>query len=226
MPDYLPFVLIGLLAAGLLIWKVAATRRRHGAQKAALELLGFSACPDQKNWLEEIVTRIQNDQDSRYEVRDPKRLEGKSPVYYYVKIWDGGPRQDSVSADEEILFSLKRTTAAGLVLIVKPSSLAPGLATRLVGTMATGPWDAQPDDLHRLELPPDLKETNLLGALGPPGANLYDLIDTRTLSVVQGMGDAGGMFVRFRDTWCSVEGTSEQVPFRLDELVARIRPLL
>lgn len=226
MPDYLPFVLIGLLAVGLLIWSLAAQRRRHRAQKAALEQLGFQPCLDQKSWLEQTVTRIENNRGFRYEVRDPKRLPGEPAVYYYVKIRHQDAHDSVSDSEEEILFPLKRAPASGLVLIVKPSSLAPGLATRLIGAVATGPWDAQPDDLHRLELPPDLKDTDLLGALGPPGASLYDLVDTRTLSVVQGLGDAGGMFVRFRDAWCSVSSASEQIPFKLDEIVARIRPLL
>jgi len=40
------------------------------------------------------------------------------------------------------------------------------------------------------------------------------------------LGDAGGMFVQFRDGWCSVAGAHWQVPFRVPELIARIRPLL
>ncbi|MGH7391020.1 MAG: hypothetical protein ACREM3_16410 [Candidatus Rokuibacteriota bacterium] len=96
----------------------------------------------------------------------------------------------------------------------------------MLGAIATGPWDAQPDDLRRLELPPDLANTNLVAALGPAGAGLYDLIDSRTLSVVQGLGDAGGMFVRCREAWCAVSSTSAQIPFRVTALVARIRPLL
>ena len=112
------------------------------------------------------------------------------------------------------------------MLVVKPSSIPPGLASRILGSVATGPWDAQPDDLVRLELPPDLRDTNLVGALAAPGARLYDLVDGGTLSVVQGLGDAGGTFVRFRENWCSVAGISHQVPFKVDEIVARMRPLL
>lgn len=126
--------------------------------------------------------------------------------------------QDDAVAEEE--------TTAGLVLVVKPSSLAPGLATRMLGAIATGPWDAQADDLRRLELPQELKNTNLVAAMGPPGARLYDLVDSGTLSVVQGLGDAGGMFVQCREAWCAVSSASAQIPFRVDQLVARIRPLL
>ena len=76
------------------------------------------------------------------------------------------------------------------------------------------------------ELPADLKNTNVVGALGPREGSLYDLIDSPTLSVVQGLGDAGGMTVRFRDSWCSVASVGAQTPFRLDHLISCIRPLL
>ena len=227
MTTYLPFLIAGLLAVALIVWSVSAQRGRHRAQKGALEQLGFRPCQDQKTQLEETITRIENNQSFRYEVRNPKQLAGERPVYHYIKMRhrDEDPDTPAV-AEEEILFPLKRPSAGGLVLTVKPSSLAPGLATRLMGAIATGPWDAQPDDLLRIELPPDLKDTNLVGALGPPGANFYDLVDTSTLSVVQGLGDAGGILVRFREAWCTVASTSRQIPFRLDEVVARIRPLL
>ncbi len=225
MPTYLPFVLVGLAAVGLLVWSLAGQRRRHQDRKAALERLGFQPCVEQKAWLEETVARIENNPGYRYEVREPKRLSGEPAVYYFVKVRHRFPQDDAV-AEEEILFPLKRSSAGGLVLTVKPSSLAPGLAAQMLGALATGPWDAQPGGLHRLELPPDLKDTNVVGALGAPGASLYDLVDARTLSVVQGLGDAGGMFVQCRDAWCSVAGASVQIPFRVEELVARIRPLL
>jgi hypothetical protein len=224
MPTYLPIVVVGLIAVGLLAWSLASQHQRHRAQKAALEQLGFHPCPDQKSWLEETVTRIENNRADRFEVRDPKRLPGEPAVYLYVSVRHS--RADEQMAEEKILFPLKRPSAAGLVLTLKPSSLAPGLATRMLGALATGPWDVQPDDLQPLELPPDLKDTNLLAALGPPGASLYDLVDAATLSVMQGLGDAGALSVQFRDAWCSVAGTGPHNPFRVDEIVARIRPLL
>jgi hypothetical protein len=218
-------VLAALVIIGLVAWGVAAQRGKHIARKAALAQLGFRPCPEQRQWLEETVTRIENNHGFRYEVRDPKRLPGEPAVYYYVKRRHRDIGEESV-AEEEILFPLTRRSADGLVLTVKPSSLAHGLATRMLGALATGPWDALPDDLQRLEIPLDLRETNLVGALGRPGTRLYDLIDTPTLSVVQGLGDAGGMFVHFRDGWCAVSSASAQIPFRVEELVARIRPLL
>lgn len=43
---------------------------------------------------------------------------------------------------------------------------------------------------------------------------------------MQGLGDAGGLSVQFRDAWCCVAGAGPQNPLRVDELIARIRPLL
>jgi hypothetical protein len=225
MSSYLPLVVVGLIAVGLLIWKIVSQRKAQLGQKLTLGELGFRPCPDEKSWLEETVTRIENNREFSYEVRDPKRLLGEPAVYHYVKMRHRYADEAAV-AEEEILFPVKRPSVAGLVLTVKPSSLAPGMATRLMSAIATGPWDAQPDDLHRLEIPPDLKDSNLVGALGPRGANLYDLVDTSMLSVVKGLGDSGGILVRLRDSWCSVASTSAQIPFRVDELVGRIRPLL
>jgi hypothetical protein len=213
------------VAGGLLLWTVVAQRRRDRAQRSIAEHAGFRPCPEQKGWLEDTVTRIECNRGFRYEVRDPKRLAGEPVVYYYMKVRHSSD-QNIPPAEEEILFPLKRQSTAGLVLTVKPSTLAPGLATRMIGAVATAPGDAQPDDLQRLELPRDLTGTNLIAAVGPPGANLYDLVDSRTLSVVQTLGDAGAMSVRFRDGWCTVAGVGAQLPFRLDQVLAGIRSLL
>lgn len=224
MLTYVLIVLAGLLVVGLIVRSVIAQRHSSQNRRRVLEELGFSPCPDRKEWLEQTIARLEDDRGVRYEVRNPKWLAGESPVYHYERRRHADTDEDS-TGEEQILCAVKRPSADGLVLIVKPSSLAPGLATRMLGALATGPWDAQPDGLRRLELPPDLRETNLLGALGPPGASFYDLVDSRTLSVVQGFGDAGGMFVRFRDAWCSIARGSAQMPFRIDELVARVRSL-
>jgi hypothetical protein len=211
--------------AGLVVWSIVRQRRREQAQKTALDRLGFHRCPEKKAWLEETITRIEFNRGHRYEVRDPRRLAREPAVYYYLKLTHQHADQDAIG-EEEILFPLKRASTAGLFLSVKPSAVAPGLATRMMGAIAAGPWDSQPDDLHRLELPRDLQNSNLLAALGPPGASLYDLIDSRTLSVVQGLGDTGAISVRFRDEWCTVGSPAGDAPLRLDQLMGRIRPLL
>jgi hypothetical protein len=223
VPTY-GWVLVGLVVLAVVAWSVADTYRKNRDRRQALDRLGLQPCPEERTRLEEIVTRLENNRGYRYEVSEPRRVSGEPAIYYYVKTrHDDG--DDPPMVEEELLFPLKRSSTAGLALVVKPSSIPAGLASRIMGSVATGPWDAQSDDLVRLDLPPDLRDTNLLGALAAPGARLYDLVDGGTLSVVQGLGDAGGMFVRFREGWCAVAGVSHQVPFKVDEIVARVRPL-
>jgi hypothetical protein len=215
-----------LVMAALAAWAFTAHRKRQKALRETLERVGFRPCPAEKDVLEGIVNGIVNDRDHHYRVEQPQRLAGNPVVYYYVKVRDRQDADEQRDAGEELLFRLRRRSPAGALLFVKPSALAPGVATRLLGAAATGPWSTQPDDLARLELPADLRDTNLLAALGPQGASLYDVVDAKLLSVVQGLGDAGGMIVRLRDDWCVVEAASHQLPFRVDDIVARLRPLL
>jgi hypothetical protein len=214
-----------LVALSLGAWTLLSHRKQKQARIELLDRVGFRPCPEETGALEAIVRRIVNDRDHSYSVEEPRRLAGEPPVYYYVKLRSGHSR-DERDAGEELLFRSRRPSKAAAVLFVKPSSIAPGVATRLVGAVATGPWTTQPDDLQRLELPPDLKDTNLLAALGPPGASLYDLVDAKLLSMVQGLGDAGAMIVWLRDEWCALEAGHYLRPFKVDELVARVRPLL
>jgi hypothetical protein len=225
MPTSLLIALVAVVVVGLVVRSLVGHYRRQRAQKAELEQLGFQPCPDRKAWLEETVTRIENTRGFNYEVKDSKHIPGEAAIYHYVKLRHRYHDEPAMT-EEELLFPVTRPSAAGLILTIKPSSLAPGIATRLMGAIATGPWDVQPDDLTRIAIPPDLKDTNLIAALGPSGASLYDLVGPDTISVMQGLGDAGGALVRFRDSWCCVAGTSAQIPFRVNELIGRMRPLL
>lgn len=112
-----------------------------------------------------------------------------------------------------------------MAIFVKPGSLPAGAATKLIGTVATGTWDSQPDDLEKLELPMDLKSTNVIGARGPRGASLYDLLDTSALSVIQQVGDCGVMLVMCRGEWCSLTSTSRRMPMDVAKLWSLIESL-
>jgi hypothetical protein len=224
-PNPLVIAALVLGVVALAAWVFMAHRKRQKAQQELLDRLGFRPCPEEKSTLEALVNRLVNDKDHHYRIEQPRRLQGEPAIYHFVKRRDGSDPDDRGDAGEELLFRVKRRSRAGVVLAVKPSSLAPGIATRMLGALATGPWTTQPDDLQRLELPADLVDTNLLGALGPAGSSLYDLVEARILSAVQGIGDSGGWTIRLRDEWCTVEAGHWQVPFRVDEIVARMRPL-
>jgi len=229
MPEYWPLLLVGVFFAIMAVWSALARRGPRKALEADLRRHGFVACPEQQGQLLQIVERIENSPGCRYEIRNPKRLSGTPGVFTYVKVRHSPSHADGnvlPDVENELLFPLRRSSAGGLILILKPSSVEHGLGTRLTGAVATTTWDAQPHDLQRLELPADLRQSNLLGALGPPGATLDALLDRRVLTIMMGLGDAGALVVRCRDDLCSVAELSEYVPFNVGNVLERIRPLL
>jgi hypothetical protein len=228
---YVLFALTALVLGGLAFWSSAAARKRRQLEQSEREKLGFGPCDDETNLLEQIVARIENNRAHRYEVRRPMRLRtanrgDERRIYHYTKVRHGDAG-DAPFSEQELLVPWKRRSTGGLVLTVKPTALAHGLATRLIGAVASRPGDGQPDDLQRLEIPVDLKNGNLVAALGSPAASLYDLLDSSQLKVVEELGNAGGMTVRFRDEWCSISGVgAHRMPFQLDRLLPHLQPLL
>ncbi|HEU4335052.1 MAG TPA: hypothetical protein VFT32_11200 [Candidatus Eisenbacteria bacterium] len=216
------YVAIAVLAAVIVIFIVRAIQdsaKRAREQKETIARLGFLPCPEEKERIQSIVAKLESNPKFRYRIEEPKRLGRGDPVYYYVKRRDD-PDQEHAIAEEEVLFPFQRRTAAGLMLVVKPSALASGFSSDLIGSVATGDYDAQPGGLKRIEIPPDLKGTNIVGAMGADGLALYDLVDGRVLSAVQGIGDAGGLAVTFRDDWCAISSTSRMMPFKLEAVLA------
>jgi hypothetical protein len=226
MPIFVYFVLGGLLVMILVTYGVRAHHAKREAHKQELQRLGFFSCTDRKAWLEQTITTLENNHGYRYEVRDPARHTGGREIYYYTKVRHGSDSRDQALVEEEVLFRTRQPSAQPVLMVVKPSAIGSRLATRILRSVATGPWDTHPDDLERLELPPDLQNSNLLGALGPRGARLYDLVDAGTLAVVQRLGDVGGMWILMRDGWCAVASGGKETPFRLSELLSHLRPLL
>lgn len=226
MGEFWPLILIAVVVVVLVGWKLAAQGGRVRATKAAAERAGFAPCPDEKAFLEERVAALENNRAYRYDVRNPRRTPTQPPVYFYEKQRQRGHSDTDLTLEREILFELRRPARSPIVVVVKPSSLSTGLGTKLIGAIAAGSWDSQPDDLARIELPRDLEGSNIIAALGTPGASFYDLIDAGTLSALQGAGDAGGLVVRMRNGWCSISSASEQIPFKVDQLVALVRPLV
>ena len=220
------YVLIGLaVVIGFVGWLVVVFRRTQRAAEEALEHLGFHPCPDQKAWLDETVTGLEGTPGSRCEVRDPRWRAGEPAIYLYAKTRRRG-EHDHSTEQQELLFTLKRPSPRGLVLMVKPSSLKSGLATSLVELAATGPWAPQSDGLEKIELPTDLLGSNVMLLLGPRAGFLYDLIDARAVEVLKMLGDCGAMFVQCRDVWCSIGSAGGQTPFDVGQIVTRIGPLL
>ena len=221
MITFLLFIIFGLLVVALIVWLVLNDRRSKAARSRKLSQIGFLPCTSEAETLADKVTWLENNAEYRYSAQNPMRasLHGKT-VYYYNK---SRRRQGHIVETDEFLIPLTRPSSEGLMLFVKPSNLAEGTATQLIGTVATGAWDSQPDDLTKLEIPIELKGSNILGALGPSGASLNDLIDSAALALMQQVGDAGVLIVTCRGEWCSLASPSGRMKLDLDKLLPIIR---
>ena len=216
MMEMLPFVVFGLAFLALVVWMVLRGRTADAARKERLRALGFAPCPDEADSLVGKVTALENNSEYRYTVEQPYRasLRGQ-PAYHYSKFRH---RQGHIVGADELLIPLRRPSPQGLMLFLKPTGVPAGTATTLIGAVATGAWDSQPDDLRKLEIPVDLRDTNLIGALGPSGTSFYDLIDAATLSALQHVGDHGALVVICRGEWCSLGAPTPGTPLDVDKL--------
>ena len=223
-PFLVAFLVLGFL--GLVVAGIVAARRERREHRRILDRLGFRPCPDEADRIRAAVSAIENNKRCLVEVRDPRKLDDRKPVFHYTKVQKYGPHDDEPVVEEEVLFPLERRSRDGLVLVIKPSAVASGLATRLMRAVAAIPTDRKPEDLERIDVQPDPSHENLVAALGPRGARLLDLVDSGTLAVVLGLGDSGVLQVRFRGGWCSLASIGRALPFRVGQLLSRIRPLL
>jgi hypothetical protein len=224
MHPYLPFVLFGLAFLALVVWLTKRNRQASAVQSQKLEQMGFTPCPEEADPLVDRVTRLENNAEYRYRVQNAMRAAtGGKTIYFYAK---SRHRQGQVVATDEFLFPLKRPSQQGLMLFVKPTSLPEGTATKLIGVVATGAWDSQPDDLSRLEIPSELKGTNIIGALGPTGCSIYDLIDANALTSLQTVGDCGALIVMCRGEWASFASLGARMPFDLDKIWSVLQQLV
>ncbi len=219
-------VAIVLVLSALGVWGSLAAQAKRREKALVLERMGFRDSPEEKERVLAAVSAIENDRGDALEIRDLKKRDGRPQIFHYTKVKKRTPKDDEPVVGEELLFPLRRRSQDGLVLFLKPSAIRSGLATKLLRVAANATSVAKPEGLERLEVDPlDLRCENLLGALGPRGARLLDLVDSSTLAVLLGLGDFGALEVRLRGAWCSVASIGQHVPFLVQPLVARLEPL-
>ncbi len=219
----LPFVIFAVGFAGLILWILLKDRTSAAKRARELSELGFRPCGPEAHALAERVSRLENNSEYRYEVQAPLCLSlGEKAVYQYTK---ERRRQGHVVAVQELLLSLERPAPDGLVLFYKPSSLRRGTTTTLISHLATGAWDARPDDVVPLDIPVDLQQGNLIGALAPAGASLYDLIDPKTLAQLEPVADFGVLAVSCRGDDCTLTSAGSRSPLVLARLCPVVRQL-
>lgn len=223
MPEYLPFVIFGIVFVGIIVVVIVKTRAGSKARVQRFMGMGFTPVEDDAALVEKI-TRLENNAGYRYSVKDPMRAEIKGgEIYFYEK---SRRRSDDLYVAEEFLFPLTRSSGQGLMLFLKPTNIPSGTATKLIGAVATGAWDAQPDDLRKLEIPMDLRDSNLIGAMGPAGASLDDLIDRQTLGTLMQVGDLNGFLVLCRDSLCSISSPVPRMPLDVERVWSFLQSLV
>lgn len=223
MSDFMPFIIFGVVFVVILVVVFLKSRAGSKARAERFKTMGFTPV-EQDSALVELITRMENNAGYRYSVKDPMKaaVHGKE-VFFYEK---SRQRTGHIYATEEFLFPLTRKSEQGLMLFVKPSDLASGMATKLIGAVATGAWDAQPDDLQKLEIPTDLAESNLIGAMGPAGTRLDDLIDRQMLNRMMHAGDFNAFIILCRDEYCSFSSPQPRMPLDMEKSWSFIRELI
>ena len=206
MDSIIPAIVSSLLLVALATGFLLRDRARRLARKRELSGMGFEPCAGETEMLVDIVTEIENNSVYWYSVDHPMRsVVGGKPCYFYTKLRMQRTRVDAV---EELLVSLSRLSKEGLLLLVETGSLPVRSVRRWGETLHPGvrPW--HPQDLTAFELPSDLDRGQIVGAFGPPGKRLYDLIDIQTFDRIKEAGDHGVSSITFRGDWCSFSASS------------------
>lgn len=206
MDSVIPAIVSSLFLIALATGFFLRDRARRLERKRELSGMGFRPCADQTEKLVDIVTAVENNSVYWYSVDHPMQsVVGDKPCYVYTKLRLQRTRVDAV---EEFLVSLSRPSKEGLLLLIETAG-SPVRSVRQWGeTLHPGvrPW--HPYDLTALELPSDVDRGRLIGAFGPPGTRLYDLIDIQTFDRIKEVGDLGVATITFRGDWCSFSASS------------------
>ena len=201
--ELLGIFLLVLAIASLIIWSMVKHCKKQKALKKLLGNIGFVPCNEEKKFLAEKVTFIENNSEYTYSVRKPMKVsQGDTHVYFYIK---ERRRSDDLDVSEEFLFTVERNRKLPFTIYLKPTSLKEGMATKLIRSVVTIGWDSQSDDLVKIELPAGLESSNVLGVMGPKNCSFYDLFDSNVQSLLLRGADNDVFIMRCRDNLCSIE---------------------
>lgn len=128
-----------------------------------------------------------------------------------------------------ILFGLLFVVVVVIMMVIRGRASRAARLQRLVelGFSSTPEQkEMLAEKITKLEIPVDLQGTNLIGALGPAGASLYDLIGAETLSRFLGAGDCGASIVHCRGELCSMSSLDPRMPLDLEKTIPFLRDLV
>jgi hypothetical protein len=216
--NVIPAVVSSLFLIALAIGFFLRDRARRLERKRALSAVGFKPCADETEFLVDVVTEVENNSVYWYSVDHPMQsVVGGKPCYVYTKLRMLRTRVDAV---EEFLVSMSRPSKEGLLLLVETGS-PPIRSVRHWGEMLhPGIRVWHPHDLTFLELPSDMDRGQIMGAFGPPGTRLLDLIDLQTFDRIKEVGDLGVSTITFRGDWCSFSCASARTTLSIKGLLS------
>jgi hypothetical protein len=214
----IPAIVSTLLLLAVATAFLLRDRARRSERRQELSRLGFRPSAEDNERLTDIVAAIENNQNYWYNVDDPMRSDaGDTPCYFYTKL---RMQRTRVEAAEELLVSLKRPSKEGLLLVVETSALPFRSVRQWADALHPGVRRWYPRDLGPLEIPPGIEHCQIMGAFGPPGLALVDLIDIPTLDQIKEVGDLGVATISFRGDWCSFSAGSARTQLKVRALVA------
>ncbi len=199
-------LLVGIplvVVAGVILALVTSTRDAS-ARRRFLEEHGFTSCSPEKPDLEARVRALLGDRHTHIQVLRPCLRRRSGPAVYFFTLHQYRTNVDARAA-RVFLLTLPRRTDQPCTLFLKPTGLREGWVTRGLRALLTLRAGIQADGLAPLELPPDPEVENLLGAWGPRGAAIRDLIDRDLLRLLVEAGNAGFLTVRCLGSDCLLE---------------------
>jgi hypothetical protein len=219
IPAIVSILFLVTLAAGFLL----RDRTRRLERRRALLRMGFHPSPEQTEQLVDIVTAVEHNASYRYSVDHPMWSSvGDKVCYVYTKL---RMQRTRVDAAEEVLVSLTRPSKEGLLLLVGSSALPLRSIAQWAETLHPGVPHWYPRDLSVLEMAPGMDSGSIIGAFGPPGAALMDLIDMQTFDRIKALGERGVSTITCRGDWCSFSAASARTVLDVKELISLLREL-
>ncbi|VAW72539.1 hypothetical protein MNBD_GAMMA15-1539 [hydrothermal vent metagenome] len=201
--ELIGLTLLMAVVTGLIVWGFIKHAEQEKIRKKFIADNGFVGCKDEKKNLSEQITRLENNSEYSYSIREPMKTSlGEGDVFFYTK---DRRRRNDLHVAYEFLFPVKRKARLPFQIFVKPASMQEGMTSRLLRDSTTTGWDSQSDDLVKLELPAELKASNILGVMGPSNHRVQDLFDSATIQLLDQAGNHDVFTLRSRDEMCSIE---------------------
>jgi hypothetical protein len=223
MHDLVPAIVSSLFLTALATGFFLRDRARRLERKRELSRMGFHPSPEETERLVDIVTTVENNSTYWYSVDHAMKsvVDGK-PCYVYTKL---RMQRTRVEAAEELLVSLTRPSREGLLLLVATSASPLRSVRQWAETLHPGVRHWHPSDLSALELPRGVDSGSILGAFGPLGTALTDLIDIQAFDRIKDLGELGVSTITCRDDWCSFSAATSRTILDVKGLLSLFREL-